>query len=217
MSKKEKKEASKEFLAKNKDFRAVGIYGVIDEEKSEEALFSLLSLHETRFKQVARELTEEEREILEKDNEAEIFLDFVDILQPIELVINTTGGSASDMFALYDVMTMIKEDCDINTMGVGNIMSAGVLLMAAGTKGNRRIGKNCRVMIHSVQAGMQGASHEVKNELEEIMLTEERYFAALAHETKMTIETLAKMLEAKVNVYLSAEEAIEYGIADILL
>ena len=208
---------AKEFLQKNKDFRMVGLCGPVNDDKTEEVLYKLLTLHEARIKQVPRDLTKQERKMFESDPEAEFFVDLVDILQPIDFIINTPGGSALGMFALYDVMKMVQEDCDINTFGLGSVMSAGVLLLAAGTKGNRKIGKNCRVMIHSVQSGTHGASHDIENEVTEIMYTQQQYLAALVKETKMTEKQLDKMMARKMNVYLSAEEAVKFGIADIIV
>ena len=63
----------------------------------------------------------------------------------------------AEMFALYDLMRMVREDCGIHTFGIGKVMSAGVLLLAAGTKGERRIGKNCRIMLHRVLTGDSGS------------------------------------------------------------
>ena len=88
--------------------------------------------------------------------------------KPIEFYISTYGGSADDMFALYDIMRQIKKTTEIHTIGMGKVMSAGVLLLAAGTKGHRKIGKNCRVMIHSVIGGNHGPLHNLMNEMEAI-------------------------------------------------
>ncbi len=137
--------------------------------------------------------------------------------KPIEFYISTYGGSADDMFALYDIMRQIKKTTEIHTIGMGKVMSAGVLLLAAGTKGHRKIGKNCRVMIHSVIGGNHGSLHNMVNEMEAIEQLQEMYCDALISETKMTRKQLKSMLERKVNVYLSAEDAVELGIADIII
>jgi ATP-dependent Clp protease protease subunit len=139
------------------------------------------------------------------------------VWEPLEFIISTYGGSADDMFALYDVMRMIQKDCEVHTFGLGKVMSAGVLLLAAGTKGKRKIGENCRVMIHSVTAGNHGNLYNLENEMDEIRNSQESYMAALVKETNLTKRTLKKLLERKVNVYLSAAEAVEYGIADIII
>lgn len=141
----------------------------------------------------------------------------VDQKKPIDFYISTYGGSADDMFSLYDVMRQIREDNEIHTVGMGKVMSAGVLLLAAGTTGKRKIGKNCRVMIHSVIGGNHGALHNMINEMEAIEQLQDMYLNCLASETSMTKSQIKKMLERKVNVYLTAEEAVELGIADIII
>ena len=137
--------------------------------------------------------------------------------KPIKFYLSTYGGSADDMFALYDTMRIIREDTEIHTIGLGKVMSAGVLLLAAGTKGQRQIAKNCRIMLHTVMGGNQGNLHNMLNEMEAIEQLQEMYSDCLVAETKMTKSRLKKMLERKVNVYLSAEEAVELGIADIII
>jgi ATP-dependent Clp protease, protease subunit len=137
--------------------------------------------------------------------------------KPVDFYISTHGGSADDMFALYDVMRQVREQTEIHTIGMGKVMSAGVLLMAAGTKGKRKIGKNCRVMIHSVIAGNHGSLHNLINEMEAVEQLQQMYTDCLVAETNMTKKQLKNMLERKVNVYLSAEEAVELGIADIII
>ena len=114
-------------------------------------------------------------------------------------------------------MNIVKEDTDIKTIGLGKVMSAGVLLLAAGTKGERRIGKNCRVMIHNVVAGNHGSLPNLTNELEAIQQLQDDYVDALVESTKLSKKKLKKILNEKVNVYLSAEEAVQYGIADIII
>ena len=137
--------------------------------------------------------------------------------KPIGFYVCTYGGSADDMFALYDVMRQVRETTEIHTVGMGKVMSAGVLLLAAGTKGKRKIGKYCRVMIHSVMGGSHGSLPNLANEMEAIQQIQKDYIEALVSETSMTKKKLKGLLERKVNVYLSAEEAVELGIADIII
>ena len=134
--------------------------------------------------------------------------------EPIEFIISTYGGSAAEMFAIYDTMRMVKDECEIHTLGLGKVMSAGVLLLAAGTKGKRKIAKNCRVMMHSVIGGSAGAIHSLENEMEEIRFTQKQHIECLLEETNMTRAYLKRLLNKRVNVYLTAEEAVELGIAD---
>ena len=176
------------------DMRTLGLFTTIEEEKNAELIHGMLYLHETNR--------------LAKDEEKK---------RPIDFYISTYGGSADDMFAIYDVMRQVREETEIHTIGMGKVMSAGVLILAAGTKGARKIGKYCRVMIHSVIAGSHGSLPNLANEMEAIQKIHEDYIEALVSETKMTEEDIKNMLERKVNVYLSAEEAVELGIADIII
>jgi len=179
---------------KEPDMRTIGIFTEVAEEKCAELVHAMLYLDELNG------------------------LDHTGKNQhPIQFYISTYGGSADDMFGLYDVMRQIKKRTEIHTIGVGKVMSAGVLLLAAGTNGTRKIGKNCRVMIHSVIGGNHGSLHNMVNEMEAIEQLQEMYCDALISETKMTRKQLKSMLERKVNVYLSAEEAVELGIADIII
>ena len=70
------------------------------------------------------------------------------------------------MFSLYDVMRQIRQTMPIHTIGLGKVMSAGTLLLASGTKGERRIGRFCRVMIHGVISGQHGHLADIENELD---------------------------------------------------
>ena len=135
---------------------------------------------------------------------------------PFEFVISTLGGNAQEMFGLHDLMRVIRDDCDIHTVGLGKVFSAGTLLLASGTKGKRRIGKNCRVMIHAVLGGNHGSIHNLENEMDEIRWTQDRYIEAMVEETNMSKAHLKRILNRKVNAYFTAEEAVELGIADII-
>jgi len=176
------------------DLRVVGLFSSVTEEKVAEIITGLIYLNELNKIQ--------EDESKRKD---------------IEFYVSTYGGSADDMFALYDIMKQIQEVSDISTIGMGKVMSAGVPILAAGTKGKRKIGKNCRVMIHSVAAGNQGELAQMINELEEIKNIQEMYIKCLVAESNLTEDQLRDMLDKGVNVYLTAEEAVKYGIADIIV
>ena len=176
------------------DLRIIGMFCDVHEEKVAEIIHAMLYLNEMNK--------------LQKDPEKK---------KPIEFYLSTYGGSADDMFALYDIMRGIRQTSEIHTLGLGKVMSAGVLLLAGGTKGKRRIAKNCRVMIHSVAAGNAGALHDLTNELEAIQDLQDMYTCCLAAETNMTEGDIKEMLNRNVNVYLSATEAVQLGIADIIV
>ena len=185
--------------------RMVSLYGDIDEEKGEEACFYMMAL--------------------KKSGKEEYYNDPKDPLSgvaevhymPMTLFVSTVGGTSVDMFAIYDTMRMIREDCEVHTIGMGKVMSAGVLLLAGGTKGHRKIGKNCRVMLHSVIGGNHGPIHNLENEMDELRWVQQRYVEAMVEETNMTKKYLTKLLDRKVNAYLGAQEAVELGIADEII
>ena len=176
------------------DLRVVGLFSEVVDEKITEIIHGLLYMNEMNK--------------LEEDPKNK---------RDIEFYLSTYGGSADDMFALYDMMKIVEEDTDIVTIGMGKVMSAGVLILAAGTKGKRKIGRNCRVMIHSVIAGNHGSLPNLINEMEAIQDLQELYIERLVEETNMTKKQMKKLLEQKVNIYLSAEEAVKHGIADIIV
>tara|TARA_R100001082_G_C4355652_1_gene156732 strand:- start:650 stop:1333 length:684 start_codon:yes stop_codon:yes gene_type:complete len=185
------------------ELRVTGIYGDINEEKCSEAVYGLLALH---LSGTGNEYPETEDEAAEP----------IETYQPIDFVISTHGGLAADMFSVYDVMREVREKSPIRTKGIGKVMSAGVLLLAAGTKGERRIGKYCRVMIHGVMAGQHGYLADVENEFKETKAIQKMYVQALVEETNMSQAYVRKLMNKKANVYLNAEEAVKLGIADII-
>ena len=176
------------------ELRIIGLFSSVEEEKIAELIQVLLYLNETN-----RILPEGEEK------------------KPIQFYLNTYGGSADDMFAMYDIMKAVMQETEIHTIGVGKVMSAGTLLLAAGTKGKRKISRNCRVMIHNVAAGNFGNLPNLANELEAIQQLQDDYITAMVANTNFTRKKLEKLLNEKVNIYLSAEEAVKYGLADEIM
>ena len=195
-----------EFLSalEKPELRVTGIYGGVEEERCSETIYGLLALHTAGQTSVPEDPEVEDSPM-------------VTTYKPIDFYVSTYGGSAAEMFAVYDVMRTIRDKSPIRTHGVGKVMSAGVLMLAAGTKGERRIGKYCRVMIHGVVAGQHGHIADVENEFEETKHTQKMYIKALAEETNMTEKYLRNLVSKKTNVYIDAEEAVNLGIADIIV
>jgi len=176
-------------LPKGPEQRSIMFVGEVNEEKAADLISALLVLSQEK-----------------PGGEEEI--------DDIKLYISTYGGSAHEMFAVYDVMNYCKQFCDIETIGVGKVMSAGTLILAAGSKGKRRLGRNCQVMIHSVNGGSIGELHSLQNEMEQMKNLQDSYIQCLADETAMTKRQIRRLINRKVNVYLSSSEAIEKGLAD---
>ena len=184
--------------------RVTGIYGDINEERCSETLYSMLLLQKSGVKLEPSDLEDPESELIE-------------VYEPFDFFVSSHGGSAVEMFSLYDVMRQIRQTMPIHTFGLGKVMSAGTLLLAAGTKGERRIGKYCRVMIHGVISGQHGHLADIENEFDEAKMTQKMYIQALAEETNMTERYIRNLIKKKSNVYLSAQEAVDLGIADIVI
>ena len=187
------------------ELRKFTLIGDVTEETSEKIISTMLYLHGNAK---VEELVEPEN----PDND-----ETEEVVRPFEFIISTNGGSADEMFAIYDIMRYVREEVDVETYGIGKVMSAGTLLLAAGTKGKRKIGKHCRVMIHSVIGGSVGPMHLLDNEMREIRSMQEAYITAICNETNLTEKKLRSILKRKVNVYLTAEEAVEHGFADIIV
>ena len=185
------------------ELRMTGIYGDVTEDRCSEAVYGLMALHLTGTEKMLADPGDENSEIIET-------------YQPIDFVISSHGGLAADMFSVYDVIRDLRDKTPIHTKGLGKVMSAGVLLLASGTKGERRIGRYCRVMIHGVMAGQHGYLADVENEFKETRAIQRMYVKALAEETNMSEAYVRKLMNKKTNVYLDAEEAVKLGIADII-
>ncbi len=188
--------------------RMISLYGDLDEKKANEIVGDLFAFHEMK------ESIEDQLKKMDSKTKKQVLSQLAH-KDPIKFIVSTFGGNAVDMFGIYDCMRMVKDGgIEVHTVGSGKVMSAGVLLLAAGTKGKRTIGKNCRVMVHPVVGGAHGPSHDIQNEVEEILQTQKQYVECLANETKLSISRLNKLISEKRNIYLSAEEAVKFGIAD---
>lgn len=132
--------------------------------------------------------------------------------KPIHLVVSTYGGSVDEMFSLYDTIKFLP--CPVHTIALGKVMSAGVLLLAAGVKGKRLIGRSARVMIHPVSSGAYGNVFEMVNESKEATRLHDLMVESLSKETKMTREQINKLMHAGHDFYLTPADAIKHGIVD---
>jgi ATP-dependent Clp protease, protease subunit len=187
------------------ELRTINLYGDITEQKGADVVAALLYLENTSHQQVLEDPTN-----LDSDQ--------VLVARSIAMMVSTHGGVASDMFSILDIMDMVKSrTCDIETIGIGKVMSAGVPILAAGSKGKRKVGRNCRIMLHNVMAGTGGTIFSMENELEEIKWVQDRYIETLANYTKLTPSKIKKLLKTQKDVYISAEEAIKMGIADEII
>lgn len=142
-----------------------------------------------------------------------LYLESVDPDKDICLYINSPGGSVSAGLAILDTMNFIK--CDVSTVCIGLAASMGSLLLSAGTKGKRYILPNAEVMIHQPLGGIQGQATEIEITAQHILRTKKKLTQMLADACGKPFETLAGDMER--DHWLSAEEALEYGIIDEII
>ena len=139
-----------------------------------------------------------------------LFLESEDPTKDINLYINSPGGSVVAGMAIYDTMQYVE--CDVSTLCMGMAASMGAFLLAGGTKGKRYALPNAEIMIHQPSGGAQGQATEIKIVAEQILKTKEKLNKILAENTNQPIEVIERDTER--DNYMSAEEALAYGIID---
>ncbi|MCQ2502882.1 MAG: ATP-dependent Clp protease proteolytic subunit [Saccharofermentans sp.] len=142
-----------------------------------------------------------------------LFLEAEDPDKDIQFYINSPGGSVSDGLMILDTMNLIKPD--IQTICMGMAASMGSVLLSAGTKGKRCILPNAEVMIHQPLGGAQGQATEILIAADHIKDTRVRLNQILADNCGKDLETLMKDTDR--DHWMTAQEALEYGIVDKIL
>ena len=139
-----------------------------------------------------------------------LFLESEDPGRDIHLYINSPGGSVTAGMAIYDTMRYIK--CDVSTICMGMAASMGAFLLAGGTKGKRLALPHAEIMIHQPSGGAQGQATEIQIVADHIMKTKHNLNSILAANTGQPLEKVAQDTER--DNYMSAQEALEYGLID---
>ena len=138
-------------------------------------------------------------------------LQSMDPERPISMYINSPGGSFTALTAIYDTMRYIKPD--VQTVCLGQAASAAAVLLAAGSKGKRFALPNSRILIHQpATEGGYGQSSDLEIQAREILRIRTLMEEMLAHDTGQSVGKIAKDIER--DKYLTAQEALEYGIID---
>jgi ATP-dependent Clp protease protease subunit len=141
-------------------------------------------------------------------------LQSMDPERPISMYINSPGGSFTALTAIYDTMRYIKPD--VQTICLGQAASAAAVLLAAGTKGRRLALPNSRILIHQpATEGGYGQSSDLEIQAREILRIRSLMENMLADSTGQPVEKIS--LDIERDKYLTAEEAVEYGIIDEIL
>ncbi|MBQ4429124.1 MAG: ATP-dependent Clp endopeptidase proteolytic subunit ClpP [Clostridia bacterium] len=139
-----------------------------------------------------------------------LFLEADDPDKDIYLYINSPGGSVSAGLAIYDTMQYIR--CEVSTICVGLAASMGAFLLAAGAKGKRKSLPNSEIMIHQPMGGAQGQASDIKIQAEQIIKIRSKLNQILAARTGKSIDQIA--FDTERDNFMTAEEALEYGIID---
>jgi len=142
-----------------------------------------------------------------------LFLESENPDKDISLYINSPGGSVSAGLAIFDTMNFIKPD--VSTLCTGLAASMGAFLLAAGAKGKRFSLPNSRVMIHQPSGGSQGMASDIEIQAKEILYLRERLARIMADNTGQSIEQIHRDTDR--DRFMSAEEAVEYGMIDRVL
>jgi ATP-dependent Clp protease protease subunit len=142
-----------------------------------------------------------------------LFLESENPDKDISFYINSPGGSVSAGLAIYDTMQFIKPD--VSTLCVGQAASMGALLLGAGAKGKRCCLPNSRMMIHQPMGGFQGQASDVEIHAREILYLRAKLNEIMAKHTGQPVERIARDTDR--DNFLSAEDAMQYGLVDRIL
>jgi ATP-dependent Clp protease protease subunit len=137
--------------------------------------------------------------------------EYLDLQKPVSIYIDTCGGSVSSGLLIYDAIRSCSAPCI--TIGAGKTMSIGTLILAAGEKGQRYVYPNTRLLLHEISSGAVGTLSEMDNSVAEARTLQKMYIDLLAKETGQTTKKIAHDI-SRGDYYLSAQQAIKYGLAD---
>jgi ATP-dependent Clp protease protease subunit len=139
-----------------------------------------------------------------------LYLESEDAEKDIIMYINSPGGVVTAGLAIYDAMKYVR--CDVQTVCVGQCASMGAVLLTAGTKGKRFILPNSRVMIHQPHGGAGGTSRDIEIQAKEILKLRQHLNEIIAASTGKPLADVERDTDR--DRYLSAEEALAYGLVD---
>lgn len=144
-----------------------------------------------------------------------LYLESKDPKKDISIYINSPGGSITAGMAIHDTMRYIK--CDVSTICMGMAASMGAFLLASGTKGKRLVLPNAEVMIHQplISGGLSGQATDIKIHSDHLIRTREKLNMLLSNYTGQPYDRVC--LDTERDNYMTAEQAVKYGLADKLL
>ncbi len=142
-----------------------------------------------------------------------LYLQFEDPKSDIHMYINSPGGSVTAGLAIYDTMQYIS--CDVATYCMGQAASMGAMLLTAGAAGKRYALPNSRIMIHQPLAGMEGTATDLEIHAKEVIKMKRKLNEMLLKHTGQTLDAIERDTDR--DNFMSAEEAVAYGLVDRVL
>ncbi len=142
-----------------------------------------------------------------------LFLESDNPSKDISFYINSPGGVVSAGLAIYDTMQYIRSP--VSTLCIGQAASMGSLLLCAGAKGKRFATPNARVMVHQPSGGAQGQATDIEIQAKEILTLRKRLNEIYVRHTGQELTAIEAKLER--DSYMSAEEARDFGLVDIVV
>ncbi len=142
-----------------------------------------------------------------------LFLESQDPEKDISLYVNSPGGSVTAGLAIYDTMQWVK--CDVQTYCIGQAASMGALILTGGAKGKRFAMPSSRIMVHQPWGGAQGQARDIGIQAKEILRLKKITIDIFAKHAEKEEARIAADMER--DFYMSASEAVEYGIVDTIL
>lgn len=142
-----------------------------------------------------------------------LYLEREDSDKDISLYINSPGGVVSSGLAIYDTMQLMR--CNVSTICVGSAASFGTVLLCSGTKGKRYALPNATIHMHQPMGGVQGQASDIAIHAKEILRLQEKLNHIISNHTGQAFEKVSKDTDR--DFFLSAEQAVEYGIVDEIL
>jgi ATP-dependent Clp protease protease subunit len=142
-----------------------------------------------------------------------LYLEAQEFEGDIRIYINSPGGVITAGLAIYDTMQCIR--CNVATICVGQAASMAAILLAGGTKGKRMAFPNARMLIHQPLGGAQGQASDIQIQAKEINRAKNLLDEILVYHTGQSLEVIEKDTDR--DFFLSAEEAVEYGLIDKII
>ncbi len=142
-----------------------------------------------------------------------LFLESEDPEKPINMYINSPGGSVTAGLAIYDTMQFVRTP--LETLCVGQAASMGAVLLCAGAKGHRYALPHARVLIHQPHGGVEGQAADIEIHVREALRQRELINEIFARHTGQNVKKIEKDIDR--DNFMTAQQAVEYGIVDSIL